>query len=193
MSAGFPAPVDDGGANHLVRGLALPDIALPATTGAQVSLAHRSGWTVVFAYTWSGRPGIANPPDWDIIPGAHGSTSQAEGFRNLHGAFQEHGVDVFGLSLQATEWQGEFAARLALPFPLISDAACGLQRGLRLPTFDTGGVTYLKRLTLVVRDGRIERVFYPVHPPAAHPREVLLWVEERVTRTPPISWLPGST
>ena len=38
MSAAFPVPGDDGGANHLVRGLAMPDIALPATTGEQVIL-----------------------------------------------------------------------------------------------------------------------------------------------------------
>ena len=127
---------------------------------------------------------MANPPDWDSIAGAHGSTPQAEGFRNLHPAFREHGVAVFGLSVQTTDWQRELAERLALPFALVSDAQLTLQCALRLPTFETGGVTYLKRLTLVLRDGRIEHVFYPVHPPEAHAREVLLWIEERVTRRP---------
>ncbi len=184
MSAAFPAPVDDGGANHLVRGLAMPDIALPATTGEQVTLSARSGWTALFVYTWTGRPGVANPPDWDTIPGAHGSTPQAEGFRNLHPAFREHGVEVFALSVQPTDWQRELAERLALPFAVVSDAQLTLQCALRLPTFETAGVTYLKRLTLVLRDGRIEHVFYPVHPPEVHAREVLLWIEERVTRRP---------
>ena len=182
MSPPFPVPVDDGGADHLIRGMPMPDIALPATTGGQVSFAGRPGWAVLFVYTWTGRPAVANPPAWDTIPGAHGSTPQAEGFRNLHGAFCEHAAALFGISVQTTEWQREFAERLDLPFPLVSDAALELQRALRLPTFETGGVTYLKRLTLVLRDGRIERVFYPVHPPEAHAREALLWVKERVTR-----------
>jgi peroxiredoxin len=184
MSAAFPPPIDDGGADHLARGLSMPDVVLPSTAGEQVSFAQRRGWTVVFIYPWTGRPGVANPPDWDTIPGAHGSTPQAEGFRNLHDAFREHGGEVFGLSVQAQDWQREFAKRLELRFPLVSDAALELQRALRLPTFQTGGVTYLKRLTLVLRDGRIERVFYPVHPPEAHAREALLWLEERVTRRP---------
>jgi hypothetical protein len=37
-------------------------------------------------------------------------------------------------------------------------------------------VTYLKRLTLALRDGRIEQVFYPVPLPAAHAREVCAWL-----------------
>jgi peroxiredoxin len=184
MRAAFPAPADDGGANHLTRGLPMPDIALPSTAGEPVTFASLPGWATVFVYTWTGRPGIPNPPDWDTIPGAHGSTPQAEGFRNLHPAFREHGAEVFGLSVQPPDWQLEFASRLALPFPLVSDAALEIQHALRLPTFQTGGVTYLKRLTLVLRDGRLERVFYPVHPPEAHAREVLLWIEERVTRRP---------
>jgi peroxiredoxin len=182
MNVAFPAPVNDGGASHLVRGRPMPDIALPATVGGQVSFAEQRGWAVVFVYTWTGRPDVPNPPDWDRLPGAHGSTPQAEGFRNLHAAFRDYGADVFGLSVQPTDWQAELADRLVLPFALVSDAALRMQQALRLPTFQTGGVTYLKRLTLMLKDGRIERVFYPVHPPEAHPREALLWLEERVTR-----------
>lgn len=182
MSGAFPVPSDDGAASHLTRGLALPPVALPATTSGEVTLSNIPGWVTLFVYTWTGRPGVSNPPGWDTIAGAHGSTPEAEGFRNLHLAFVEHGVQVFGVSVQDTDWQQEFAARLDLPFALLSDAALVLQRALRLPTFETGGTIYLKRLTLVARDGRLERVFYPVHPPEAHAREVLLWIEERVTR-----------
>ena len=74
------------------------------------------------------------------------------------------------------DYQRELAKRLAVPFALVSDAGYALQRALSLPTFATGGVTYLKRLTLAVRDGRIERVYYPVRTPAAHAREVCAWL-----------------
>src|SRR5690606_16757096 len=83
----WPAPVDDGGADHLICGLALPDIALPATSGRMMSLARVPGRAVVFCYSWTGRPGAPNPPDWDTLPGAHGSTPEAEGFRDLYPGF----------------------------------------------------------------------------------------------------------
>lgn len=169
----YPAPDDDGGTRHLAPGLALPDIALPATDGRSVSLARSSGRWVVFVYPWTGRPGRPNPPLWDEIPGAHGSTPEAEGFRDTYAAFREAGFDVFGLSGQATADQREFANRVGLPFALLSDADGALRAALRLPAFETGGVAYLKRLTLVVENGRLARVDYPVHPPHTHARDLL--------------------
>jgi peroxiredoxin len=180
--ASYPAPADDGAARHLVRGLPMPSIALATTAGASVNFAEHPEWALLFVYTWTGRPGVANPPGWDTIPGAHGSTPQAQGFANLHAAFRQQGAQIFGVSAQTTSWQREFAERLGLPFALASDAELRLQRALRLPTFETGGVVYLKRLTLAIRDGAIERCFYPVHPPEAHARDMLAWFNELVTR-----------
>jgi peroxiredoxin len=85
---------------------------------------------------------------------------------------------VFGLSTQETDYQRELAERLSLPFPLLSDAGHELTNALELPTFDAAGRTLLKRLTLVISNGRIERVFYPVFPPDRHAGEVLRWLEE---------------
>jgi peroxiredoxin len=53
---------------------------------------------------------------------------------------------------------------------------------LRLPSFATGGETYLQRLTLVIEDGRIETAFYPVPDPARHAEEVLLWLQRQMER-----------
>jgi peroxiredoxin len=169
-------PADDGGARHLKRGLRLPDLELPTTAGRSVNFARLAGVSIVYCYPWTGRPGLANPPEWDDIPGAHGSTPEAEGFRNLHAGFLQVGAQVYGLSTQATAWQGELVERLGLPFEIASDEGFGFQRALALPTFATGGVTYLKRLTLAVSDGRIARVYYPVTAPAAHAREVCAWL-----------------
>ncbi len=176
------APVDDGGGRHLKRGLVMPDVALPTTAGEPVNFRTLPGWSILFVYPWTGRPGLDDPAGWDETPGAHGSTPEAEGFRNLHRAFVENKGRVFGLSAQDTAWQQEFAGRLRLPFALVSDAAYQFQQALELPTFTLGGTVYLKRLTLAIRDGRIERTFYPVHPPGAHSREVLAWFNELVSR-----------
>jgi peroxiredoxin len=167
---------DDGAARHLKRGQRMPDFDLPTTSGRRVNFARLEGMAIVYCYPWTGRPGLPNPPDWDGIPGAHGSTPEAEGFRDLHAGFRHVGASVYGLSTQTTHYQRELVERLGLPFELVSDEAFALQRALALPTFATGGVTYLKRVTLAVRDGRIERVYYPVGRPAAHAREVCAWL-----------------
>lgn len=179
MTWPYPAPEDDGGARYLVQGLALPSVSLSATDGTSVDLSALKGTSIVFVYPWTGRPGLSNPPGWDYIPGAHGSTPEAEGFRDLYSVFIAGGVRVLGVSAQDSEHQRELANRLRLPFPLLSDVGFRLAGALRLPRFETGGVGYLKRLTLVCRDGVIERVFYPVHPPDRHAQEVLAWLGAR--------------
>lgn len=176
----WPAPSDDGGAAHLVPGLAIPDLPLQSTSGRPVSLARLPGRTIVFAYTWTGRPGVPNPPGWDDIPGAHGSTPEAEAFRNLYSSFLSLDTEVIGLSTQAPAWQSELRERLRVPYEIVSDEGLTLAHALGLPTFKTGGVTYLRRLTLALRDGRVEYAFYPVHPPDAHARDVLAWLTDAV-------------
>jgi peroxiredoxin len=175
----FPRPMDDGGADHLKPSLKLPSLVLPATDGSEVCLAGLPGRSVVAVYPWTGRPGHANPPDWDLIPGAHGSTPELEGFRDLSSAFAAGGARIFGLSRQTTAYQREMVVRLRVPFPILSDAEGRFTAALALPSFVTGGEIYLKRLTLVIGDGSIKTVFYPVHEPARHANDVLLWLQQR--------------
>jgi peroxiredoxin len=170
-----PAPVDDGGAAHLKPGTQLPDLALPSTLGGDVNLRDLSAG-ILYIYPWTGRPGVADPPGWDNIPGAHGSTPETAGFRDHYAGFVALGVEVLGVSTQDSAHQSEFSARLGVPFALLSDAAFRLQKALRLPTFLAGGTPYLRRLTLYVQDGCIARVFYPVHPPETHATEILAWL-----------------
>lgn len=172
----WPAPMADGAADHLVRGTRLPNVTLPSTAGTLVNLAALAARTAIFIYPWTGRPGHPQPPDWDDIPGAHGSTPELQSVAGLYTGFSGIGAEVVAVSGQDTDWQADFAGRNKLPFPILSDADGALRDALKLPVFATGGVTYLKRLTLVVSKGVIERAFYPVHPPDVHPREILAWM-----------------
>ena len=169
----WPAPENDGAAKHIIAGTRLPDVALPATFGTAVNLARFQERAVVFVYPFTGTPGKANPPDWDKIPGAHGSTPEAEGFRDTYAAFQVKGYEVFGVSGQTTEAQQAFAERNGISFQLLSDAKFTFADALKLPRFTAGRHTYLHRLTLIVRDGVIYRCIYPVHPPHTHARDLL--------------------
>jgi peroxiredoxin len=172
----IPAPVDDGAARHLT-GMRMSSIPLPATDGATVDLSALPGRVVVYAYPRTGRPGIANPDKWDLIPGARGCTPQSCSFRDHFAELKALGVGrLFGLSTQDTAYQREAAERLHLPFAILSDEHLELTRAMRLPTFAVGGMTLLKRLTLVISDGTIERVFYPVFPPDRNAGEVLAWL-----------------
>jgi peroxiredoxin len=176
LPADLPRPEDDGAARHLV-GMAVPSIPLPATTGERVDLGRLGpGRAVVYAYPMTGHPDRGVPKGWDEIPGARGCTAEACDFRDHHAELAALGPRVFGLSTQATGYQQEMVRRLGVPFPVLSDAELALTRALRLPTFAAGGEVFLKRLTMVVRGGRIEHVFYPVFPPDRHAEEALAWL-----------------
>jgi peroxiredoxin len=86
------------------------------------------------------------------------------------------GAEVFGLSTQDSDYQKEAVARLHLPFSLLSDEKLIFTKALSLPTFEVEGLTLIKRLTLVIRDGFVEHVFYPVFPPDKNADKVIEWL-----------------
>ena len=179
LPSGLPEPRDDGACAHLA-GTRVPPLSLAATGGGSVDLSALRGWTVVYAYPRTGRPDQAPPPGWDAIPGARGCTPQSCGFRDHYQEMRDLGVDeVFGLSTQDTPYQNELVERLHLPFRILSDEKLELARALRLPTFEVDGMTLIKRLTLVLHDGVIEHVFYPVFPPDTSAPTVIHWLLER--------------
>jgi len=173
----IPVPEDDGATRHLT-GIKLPDLALPATSGGPVNLSKLKGRTVLYIYPRTGVPGQALPTGWDTIPGARGCTPQSCSFRDGFGELKRLGVaQFFGLSAQDTAYQQEAATRLHLPFPILSDEKLAFTRALRLPTFSVDGMTLIKRMALVIDDGTITKVFYPVFPPDKNAEEVITWLQ----------------
>jgi peroxiredoxin len=173
----LPEPVDDGAAAHL-PGAPMPRIALRSTGARTVDLGALSApRTVIYCYPMTGVPNQPLPEGWDLIPGARGCTPQTRGFRDHYEQLKRLHAEVFGLSTQTTEYQQEMAARLQLPFEVLSDSEFRFASALGLPTFAVEGTRFLKRLTLIVRDGKIEHVFYPVFPPNQSADQVLRWLE----------------
>jgi peroxiredoxin len=174
----LPVPLDDGAAAHL-PGQRMPGLELPATAGCHVRLDQLgAGRTVLYLFPRMGQPGQPLPTDWDLIPGARGCTPEACAFRDHHDDLATAGARVFGLSSQNTAYQAEAVDRLHLPFALLSDTALALAQALNLPTFDVDDQHLYKRLTLIVRGGVIEHVFYPVFPTDQHAQQVLMWLRE---------------
>lgn len=177
----LPIPTDDGAAAHL-PGLRIPSVALTATDGRTIYLSSQPGRTVVFAYPRTGVPNLPNPDGWDAIPGARGCTPQSCAFRDHFAELKALGITaVFGLSTQDTAYQHEAAQRLHLPFPLLSDEKLALTKSLNLPTFKVAQMTLLKRLTMIIHNGRIEHVFYPVFPPDKNAADVITWLKQNAT------------
>lgn len=174
----IPAPQDDGAMGHL-PGIAVPSLPLLATDGRQIDLSKLPGRVVAYAYPRTGRPGVPSFDGWDMIPGARGCTPQSCAFRDHFAELKALGVkDVFGLSTQSTDYQREAVERLHLPFAILSDEGLKLTRSLRLPTFEAGGTILLKRFTLIIKDGVVEKVFYPVFPPDRNAGDVIAWLKQ---------------
>jgi peroxiredoxin len=179
----LPIPVDDGACDHLA-GMRLPSVPLMSTAGRQVDVSQLSGRTVVYVYPRTGRPDVDPPQGWNEIPGARGCTPQSCAFRDQYRELRGHGARVFGLSSQEADYQREAVTRLHLPFELLSDAQLTFTHALGLPTFTVEGMTLIKRLTLIIREGQIEKVFYPVFPPDQNAADVLAWLEQQSTASP---------
>jgi peroxiredoxin/DNA-binding transcriptional MerR regulator len=180
LPAGLPVPEDDGGAHHL-PGAAVPPLAFTSTDGSKVNLAELgAGRAIIYLYPLTGRPGVDLPDGWDSIPGARGCSTEACDFRDHFQELTDAGVTaVFGFSSQDTAYQAEVVERLRLPFEMLSDEDFALGDALRLPTFAAEGHERLySRLTLVIRNGRIEHAFYPIFPPNTHAQQVLAWLRE---------------
>jgi peroxiredoxin len=175
----LPQPVDDGATDHLI-GMSMPKILLPSTGGRRIDLSTLGApRTVIYCYPRTGVPGEPLPEGWDMIAGARGCTPQSCGFRDLMEEFEKLRVEVFGFSTQTTAYQQEAVARLHLPFAILSDAVFKACDALRLPMFEVQGMRLVKRVTLIIRNGRIEHVMYPVFPPNESAGETLRWLRSR--------------
>ena len=173
----LPRPFGDGAASHL-HGISLPHFELPATNGARIDLGAIPGRIVIYIYPMTGIPGVPLPDGWVSIPGAAGCTPQSCGFRDHHSELKTLAASVFGLSAQTSAYQKEARERLHLPFELLSDSNLRLKQLLGLPTFTVAGMELYKRLTLVVENNQIQKVFYPVFPPGENADDVLAWLRQ---------------
>ena len=179
----LPVPENDGAADHL-PGSRLPALKLPTSDSGMVDLAALGpGRSIIYLYPLTGRPGVDLPEGWDTIPGARGCSTEACDFRDHYADLQRAGAaHVFGMSSQTPDYQAELVERLHLPFVMLSDPNFAMADALQLPTFTAQGHQRLyTRLTLVINDGMIEHVFYPIFPPNTHAQQVLGWLRDHPT------------
>jgi peroxiredoxin len=171
----LPVPVDDGACAHLL-GAAVPALELESSVGPVDLAGFAAQRAVLYVYPRTGHPDRPVPEGWDAIPGARGCTPQSCGFRDHAEELRELGARVAGLSAQTLEEQVELSERLGILYPVIADPGLRLRDALGLPTFEFGGATLYKRVTLIFEAGRVTKVFYPVFPPDRNAEEVVAWL-----------------
>ena len=112
----------------------MPALSLPATSGDALTWRKQPAarWSST-CYPRTGRPGEPLPEGWNEIPGARGCTPQSCAFRDHFGELRTLGADVLGMSAQPLPDQIEFAERVELPYPILSDPELALADALAPP------------------------------------------------------------
>jgi peroxiredoxin len=176
LPADLPVPKDDGAAAHLFQ-KPLPDVGLSGSNGDTVNLGAVGGLVVLYCFPMMARGPAELPSAWNTVAGARGCTVQSLKYSDELTTLSCDGTRVYGVSLEAPARQREAVKRLGLRHVLLSDADRILTDALQLPTFELETRRYLRRVTLGARDGRIERVWYPVFPPGDEIADVVLWLD----------------
>ena len=178
----IPEPKLDFNLEHLNQ-LIIPDLKLNSTDDTIVSLSNLKGITVIYVYPMTGVPGKELPEGWDEIPGARGCTPQSCSFRDNFSKLKKLGVNnIFGLSTQSTEYQKELATRLHLPYTILSDEKLEFSKKLKLPIFKVLKMNLLKRITLILKDNKIIKYFYPIFPPTKNIEDVINFFSKKLVR-----------
>ncbi|MFB6310628.1 MAG: peroxiredoxin [Salinirussus sp.] len=138
----------------LQPGDAAPNIAAQNQDGATVEPQYDTP-TVVYFYPEDGTPGC---------------TTEAEQFQLEAAAYDDAGVDVYGVSVDSVESHAEFAREHGIEFDLLADSDGAVAEAFGVELRDDGRTP---RTTVVIVDGEVHRVYERVSA-EGHARDVLM-------------------
>ena len=175
----LPQPDDDGASEHLL-GMMIPDIILHSTKDPALDLSKiNSRYKVLYFFPMIAIPGENVPSsEWNDTPGARGCTPQNVSMSKHNDDLQKHDAVSIGISTQPIDDLTKVSTLRKFLQSLVSDSGLEFQEKLNIPTFKFESKTMYKRLTLIVRESRIVKVFYPIFPPDKHIFEILEWLEK---------------
>ena len=173
----LPVPDDDGACNHLTN-FTIPPISLPNQDGNLLRLNRLDTFRIVlYCYPMTGSPDRSFPPNWDLIPGARGCSSQTCDFRDNYDEIVSLNAIPIGVSTQPIDDIKEMVTRLGVIYDVVSDINLEFAKKLTLPTFNIEDKVFLKRTTLIIKKSVIKKIFYPIFPPNKHVHEVIEWLK----------------
>lgn len=118
---------------------AVPDFALPATSGKTFRLSeHRGKNLVIYFYPKDNTPGC---------------TTEGQQFRDLHAQFAKLNTQIYGVSRDSLKSHEGFKSKMSFPFELLSDAdeaACRLFGVIKMKNMYGKQVRGIERSTFVI-------------------------------------------
>jgi len=172
----LPQPNDDSSCDHLL-GRTIPNIILTSTKGHVELFRINTQYMVLYFFPMMALPEKSLPSGWNDIPGARGCTPQNIAINEHIKDLQKYNASPFGISTQSIDELTKLSLLRKFSQPLISDSGLIFQEKLSIPTIQVENMTMYKRLTLIVKDSKIIKVFYPIFPPDKHIFEILKWFE----------------
>jgi thioredoxin-dependent peroxiredoxin len=155
-----------------LAGMRVPAVELPWALEAKTSLAELARHRSLVAFFYPGaETRMSGDEEADV------DTVRAWAWREHESELAARGYMVLGVSTQTPETQARWAAFELLDYMLLSDGDLQIANVLRLPTVLIAGKRAYEPLTMVVRDGRIARVFHPIDP-ACDAASVTDWVRK---------------
>jgi peroxiredoxin len=166
------------GLERRLVGMRAPAVELPWALEAKTSLAVLASRRSLVVFFYAGVKAKTGREEID----ANVDTARAWAWRDHDHELETLGYMLVGVSTQSSSTQAQWASDELLGYMLLSDGELELAGVLGLPTMQAAGERVYEPLTLIVQDGRIARVFYPVDP--AHEAEsVTDWIAaERCNR-----------
>jgi peroxiredoxin len=162
---------------HLV-GLLAPTVSLPWTTyadmhdelgpAANLSLAGLAARHTLVVYFF---------PSEDEGDGPVADT-MSRVYRANDGAITQLGGRTVGVSTQTALEQQKIAGNESFPQMMLADHELKLADSLDLPTVEIEGRDEYEALSIVIRDGTIAYVVYPIASPSGHIDSVLCWLTQ---------------
>ncbi|MEM3828810.1 MAG: peroxiredoxin [Conexivisphaerales archaeon] len=142
----------------LKEGDSFPDFKLMSDSGEYVSLSDLKGKRVILYFYPK-----------DDTPGC---TKEACNFRDSINEIRSLNVDIYGVSVDSVESHKRFKEKYSLPFTLLSDHDKKLSKELGV----LGVFGLDKRVTFILNDGKIEKVF-PKVSPDKHAKEIIEYIK----------------
>ena len=173
----LPRPEIDGACDHLL-GITIPSIILPSTMGDSLDICKiDTCFVILYFFPMMANPEKSLPLGWNDIPGARGCTPQNITMNEHYDDLLKFDATPIGISTQKIEELSKLSSVRGFSQIILSDKSLNLKEKLNIPTFQIDDETFYKRLTLIVKDSKIIKVFYPVFPPDKHVWEVLKWLK----------------
>jgi peroxiredoxin len=152
-----------------LTGAPLPAARLDSLRGHHLPLGDlTAGWLIVYCF-----------------PGSQVGTEESRldderdhhAYARCHAMLKRRAISVASLSSEPRDLQTQTMCTHRLGYHIILDPELRAADELGLPTLSDGELRAYKRLTLIARDGVIQRVFYPIARGGRSAQQALTWME----------------